>query len=455
MKTAEDFFNKAVTYERAGHLAHALEIFEKIAAANPHHLGVLKKVAALSAKLGRDNAAEEAYRRIPLITRDPIEVTMAAIGLANILFESDPTQAIAVLKRDLTPEQPAVYAERLNTLVRMTEWKARQDRGLPVHHALSLDEIPFSFARAETAEYIRAVEQARTLNPSVLGWALMAVGARVLAGDFPGANTMAQNYERLAPQDSRGTMRFGAAARPQPVVLPPTTIVREITHRGPIFMVSCDAVYLRHFALPQLRSLAAVAPGASVHVHLMAESAAPLAAFDDLPLTMSSTIEDPRAFIARYQMLPAGYYCAARFVRFAEMLERTSVPVWMADADSLIVNDPRPLFATSADAAVRVRAGRVEPWNHFSACLVMGTPAARAYYREVANVVLATMTRPWWGLDQFALYAAYLTLKDKLPSFHLLGPEAVSIDFDPASTFWFTAGLAKNALLNGTPASHE
>jgi len=89
-------------------------------------------------------------------------------------------------------------------------------------------------------------------------------------------------------------------------------------------------------------------------------------------------------------------------------------------------------------------------------CMVMGSPASRSFYREVANVVAAAMLRPWWGLDQYSLYSAYLALKGKsLPSFHLLGPDEAGIEFDNNAYFWFTASSARQALVANTPPSSE
>jgi hypothetical protein len=75
----------------------------------------------------------------------------------------------------------------------------------------------------------------------------------------------------------------------------------------------------------------------------------------------------------------------------------------------------------------------------------MGTKASLPYYRAVANIVRASLDRLWWGLDQYALFAAWTALK---PEIHLLGPEIAAVQDEPG-LFWFTAGAKKAALAGG------
>ena len=218
---------------------------------------------------------------------------------------------------------------------------------------------------------------------------------------------------------------------------------------GPCIFLACDARYLTLFVVPFLKSLKSFTPTQRVHIHLMENIGDVSTVLDAAkPLLISITQEQSAAFIARHNIRAEFYYGAARFVRFAEALEINVGPLWMADVDSLIRNDPQQLLTMGGDIAIRIRAGRIEPWNQFSACLVMGRPGARSYFRNVANIIAQDMSNPWWGLDQYALFSAYLILKEcgELPSFTLLGPSQADVEWREDGVFWFTAGSNKSRL---------
>src|SRR6185295_3829354 len=126
------------------------------------------------------------------------------------------------------------------------------------------------------------------------------------------------------------------------------------------------------------------------------------------------TSEVAKPFIESAGIAPRFYYNAIRFVRYAEALERSAGPLLMIDVDALVTGDVRPLLEWKMPVALRVRAGRLEPWNQLSACFVLGNAAARPYFRRVADIVKADLKVPFWGLDQYALFSAYLALKPEV-----------------------------------------
>lgn len=451
-KTVEEAIAIAEKYVAARYLGEALDIFRQIATVAPDHLGVLQKIAAISSKLGQKVEAIAAYRKILRIARSSWDTTNASIALAELIFPDDPDSAIEVLRDRFNPNELGESVELSSVLVRLIEWKARQDHGLPVHHATSFAEVPFLYCPMSDLEaYALAAERLREAIPQNSAVHMMEICARLALKDWVAAERAVEGFRRAAPGDARGRMRFGTKASAPTMTLPAVEVVKAFDHQHDTLMVSCDTVYFETFARPLVRSIAAVSPGIDVHVHLMGPDVAPLETIEALPVRLSMSFEDPREFVATTGMDANHYYCAARFIRFAELLEQSDAGLWMTDADALAQSDLRPLFNLQGDAALRIRAGRVEPWNQFSACMVMGRPPARGYFREVANVVKESFPKPWWGVDQFALFSAYLALvrAQELPEMLTLGPEAASLEADEKAYLWFTAGQRRDLLLTG------
>jgi hypothetical protein len=181
------------------------------------------------------------------------------------------------------------------------------------------------------------------------------------------------------------------------------------------------------------------APGVAVHVHIFGTQQVDL---PNVNLTMTVTSEDPAPAIAR-GIDPRIYFHAARLIRFTEALRTCRQPLVMSDADAIVTEDPRFLLTMPGEVALRVRPGRLEPWHHFSACLVRGTLHGLPYFECAAEIVRRLLTNAFWGLDQYALFAAYLRTR---PQLTLLGPEVAGVENSARGTFWFTAGKEKLSL---------
>jgi len=102
---------------------------------------------------------------------------------------------------------------------------------------------------------------------------------------------------------------------------------------------------------------------------------------------------------------------------------------------------------TGHDLAVRLRAGRNEPWNQFSAAVVGGTEGAISYFRLVAAYIMHYYRRNelWWGIDQLAMYCAYEYMNDsgKAPRIAAINDRVMDQNYLPDSVLWFTAGAKK------------
>lgn len=319
------------------------------------------------------------------------------------------------------------------------EWNHRAKAGLPVHHVLARDEFPLKFAKPVLAELLSAASAWRSAQPDEPLAALVLSQAQALAGHYVEADATLEAYHRLTG-DPMGAMRY-AAPIPAPARAMPS--VSGAWPRGPAFFLSCDERYWKLFALPLVRSIAHLAPGAPVHAHIMGSAPSAAADVDGLGLAFSMTWEDPSAFIAASGIRDVDYFNAARFVRFAEALHGAEGPLCILDVDALAHRDPMSVFGIDADLALRARAGRMEQVHQFSACLVLARAAARGYLDTVADIIRGALHAPFWGLDQFALHAAFVRAR---PEIRFLGPAWADVEETDAGVFWFTAGKAKTRL---------
>ncbi len=322
------------------------------------------------------------------------------------------------------------------------EWAARRAAGLPEHHVLSADEFPLRYAHGTLKEILELSAAWRRHDPNEKLAALVLSQAQIIAGLYAEADATMADYQRLTG-DPMGAMRY-AAPIPAPVhALPP---VVGAWPRGPAFFVSCDAKYWKLFCVPLLRSIAHLAPGAPVHVHLMSPNVDVATDLKGLDLKLTATSEDPAPFLAATSCTLSNYCSAVRLVRFAEALEQAEGPLCIMDVDALAYRDPLSVFSLDADIALRARAGRIEAVHHFSACLIVARPAATTYFRCVADIVRSAIHAPWWGLDQYALHNAYV--RTGQPKIRFLGPDWADLDQEREreGVFWFTAGKAKQRL---------
>lgn len=328
------------------------------------------------------------------------------------------------------------------TSISDAERSERAKRGLPVHHVLDMAEFPFAFATSTFKRFAAAAAQWAAQEPNDPGPHSINTWARVLMGDYAGADTAIKKFQALSPAQPLTRMRFAESVPGDPVELP---AVKGTWPSTPSFFIGCDPDYLQRYGIALLRSIAAHAQGTPVHVHVMGTDH-PILSGLDLQLTI--TTEDPTPLLRRGLDAKA-YYHAARLVRFAEALRYGGGPMVMSDADALVTNDPRPILTMPGDLALRVRAGRIEPWHHFSACLIRGTAAALPYFETTADIVRRFLNNPFWGLDQYALFAAYIKMK---PALSLFGPDIAGVVDDAPGVFWFTAGAAKKDLATSETA---
>lgn len=338
----------------------------------------------------------------------------------------------------MTDEQPKAvidieYAER-------AERAARAALGLPQHHVLDLAEFPFAFAKDELRLVDGASKALIAAEPTNKRALIAHACVQLAQRDYEGANATMDEVRRLTVNPVGLTrMQFGRPPRPSSLVLPP---VQGEYPKGPSYFVSCDLTYFHSYGLPLLRSIAALNRDTPVHFHFMNDSQAQLRL--DVPMRITVSVENPVSFLQASGLRPADYFGAVRLVRFAEALSQSSGPLVMLDADCLANRDPMKILERSGDVGLRVRPGRSEPWHQFSACMVMGRPGAHAYFNRVADIIRGDLDLAWWGMDQYALFSAWVGLR---PDVTLFGPEDADVNETDQGTFLFTAGSSKKTLL--------
>ena len=120
------------------------------------------------------------------------------------------------------------------------------------------------------------------------------------------------------------------------------------------------------------------------------------------------------------------YYHAVRFVRFYQILQRYNRVTWLMDVDALFNRTPDELFGRFAghDVAFRVRPGRLEPWNRFSAELVGGATSRLSleFFRLVTAYIMHFFRRGElrWGIDQLSMFGVYNHMEQQGSTPHVM-----------------------------------
>ncbi|MHB1207204.1 MAG: hypothetical protein ACYCZX_16670 [Rhodospirillaceae bacterium] len=371
---------------------------------------------------------------------------------------------LTVARRLLSPVSN-VSSPTWSIFLRLCEWQERRNRGLPLYNAQALDEYGFPLISAYIKDLyaataaVPAPEDKRTVrNLATIAFA---------AGDYERASEAYQQLlafgvkEVPCATDLRMVFLKDLESRDLPALLAGFPEVHELKPEGETqtntFFLPCDCGYFRNFGLPLFRSIEAQGAVAGVHLHLFAqgpdEARAAQAAAESVTkvsLRVTAKYQDTGRYFTEGANLRE-YYHAARFLRFAGVLETSQAVLWLMDVDALLHDSPDRAFAALGDAelGMRIRSGRAEPWNVFSACLIAArsTAATKAYFRIVAAYLVHAMESAnlYWGTDQLALFAAYLVLNARgaFPKFTPWPEEIADVQSLPNGVFWFTASLRK------------
>lgn len=322
--------------------------------------------------------------------------------------------------------------EEITLAIEKAERAERIKRGLPPDHLTDFAHFPFAFSegRQELAAY---AVTAGTPYPRVM--------AALARKDYETANACMDELQTAEPSAEKIRMRFGHSPKGMTIRLPLVLGDRVPPHA---LFLACDVNYLRRYAIPLLLSIAAQSPGAAVHIHLIGTDVTPIApALKSTGLRISTSYETETLGLALRS--PPSYFGILRLIRFCQAAIKSEGSLILADVDALVTGDIRG-FIAAPTAAIRVRAGRVQPWQQYSACLIKSSRETRPYFRRTLDILLDELESAWWGMDQYALFSAAIGTK---PAFNLIGPETASVVEDVPGLFWFTAGRNKLTLMNG------
>lgn len=411
-------------------------------------------INAREALARRDSAAGLSWAR-KYLELHPGDIA-AAIMAARAVDSAAPAEAVAILRGALAhTREPAAQATLIMELLPFAERTERLKRGLPPDHVLDMREFPFHFSGADIAALRTTWNAVKPDDPVRLS---LGPAIEFVLGDFAAADDLL--LQAAARATNRKALGGHATVRYSDDFyrhlegvkfegLPSVRILKQARFSSPhVLYVGCDSTYFQTFATPLLRSLATAAPRADAHVHLMLVAGQPEPEIPALNLNLHVTCE-----VIQKGLDSPLYYHAMRLVRLYQFLDDRTL--WMIDADALVNADPAHLYGRlHGDVGIRVRAGRTQPWNCFSAALVAATPASKAYFRLVAAYLVHFIAQAQftWGMDQMALYGAYRYLPQK-PALTLWGPQDFDVNTCGAdATFWFTAGAFKKEYAAGTAA---
>jgi hypothetical protein len=453
----------ANVFEATGRSDKAEARYREILHALPQHIPTLKRFAEFHERSGNSDTAAAYFKKAWDLDPKNIET---AIAYAMAIQGSNPAETSATLDRLLADyaHDDEMRIKILSNLLIFKEFHEREKRGLMPHHATSISELFFTYCAADFALFRDLALKAASERPNDMHAVLTKFVALFCSRDNAGAEaTLAQLRTRLG-KHPLGMVRLDPAfyhaleSESDEVLfagLPPLINVRAPVFTGAhITYLSCNFRYFVDFAIPLLRSFADRTPGGQAHVHIMDatdEELRDIAAFCAGLSRVTVAVSAEKPGVDKKGGAPArSYYHSVRFVRFYQHLKQYGRTLWMMDVDALFNRDANEMYSVigDKDAAFRIRAGRIDPWNQFSAAVIgaTGKPASVAYFRLIAAYIahFHKHGQLQWGIDQFAMYGAYMFLQDKrAPDVAFLGSRVMDQDYLPEGIVWFTAGRKK------------
>jgi Tfp pilus assembly protein PilF len=462
----------ATLFENTGRLAQAEALFTDIVNSIPNHGPTWARLGAISERKPDRPTARDYYRRASEV--DPSDLS-SLIRYAILCWDDRPAETVAVLDRVLADPKSTDGArtKALMGLLLYKEFYERRQRGLMPYHATSLDELFFTFCADEFALLRDLVLRDAAARPNDVGILVRKLLMLFCSKDRAGAQEVlnliqphlkGQIWETLSFDPAFYRMLESMSDAELTRGLPPVTELQSATFADEhVAFLSCNYAYFAAFAVPMIRSLAHVSPGAQLHVHIMDGSDAELAGALDLCrglTTLKIALTAETTGLARTDKMAARcYYHAVRFIRYHDLIKRYRRTIWLMDVDALFHRDPHEMYKVlgEQDAAFRIRAGRFEPWNQFNACIVAASPrpASLAYFRLIAAYIAHFHQRNTlrWGIDQLAMYGVFEYLRDegKAPSLAFLDDRALDYDYREDGIVWCNSGAAKFQQLNRNP----
>jgi len=465
----------AEAYRAGNRIQDALNSLQQIIRRDPSQGTALQGIASILEATGDISAAKIYYRKA--VKADPENVA-ATIKYSDLSWRDD-YDAVVQLQEGLYQRvrtKPHKAIQILQSLVVYKEWAERIKRGLLPYHATSLDQLFFKYAFS----YLQDIDRQSTIildsDPQNVAALTSKATASFCLGDAAAAQT---HYEKAAPslhnhiiQSIRFDEPFfenleNCSEEDLLSGLPQVNTVRLMKSKPEhVLYLSCNAPYFGSFAIPMIRSLDDRGAAAAVHIHLMDTSDVDLNSantFCDGLTNVTAAITSEQPGLTSAPMMESRcYYHAIRFIRFYQCLQKSQSTLWLSDVDAIVNRDLDNLYPIlgDSDAGMRVRPGRLEPWNQFNACLVAAKPSVLSltYFRLIA----AYIKYFWdsgelrWGIDQLAMYAVYDYLErlGRPPDLSFFDDKVLDYEYSDDGFLWCCSGREK-FLIQRQASQHE
>ena len=281
------------------------------------------------------------------------------------------------------------------------EWEARKQHGLPPHHSVDQTDIGFRFMKPTSHDKGFKCFLNNHFETMELHWRNEKdVRSVVTLKEIP-------SYLSYNLFDVH-------------------TIIKIPEVQDQTAFLACDGKYFTRFGAKLLASLQGPA-----HVHLMdADVSYAKKVIESLDREIGLSVEHCNADPA--------YYHSVRFIRWYEFMKANDCTSVLLDVDA-IANRCHTDLPVS-DVGLRLRPGRLEPWNVCNASVCVGK--ANAYWKAVADYIYYFWQKNQliWQIDQAALWAVWQRLKTKIT---VLGPMAVNYDYSDDAIIWCNSGADK------------
>ena len=447
-------------FDTSNRVKQAAVCYEIILNTLPTDYVTLIKLGEAREKLEDKAGACDCYRRAMAVKPEDIN---AAFKYADAVWSTDPGDGVRALEELLArhkglPERVTI----LNFLLGRKEWFERIQHGEMPYHCARLDELFFNHALPVAKQFEQETAALYAAKPGNARASAMLGNAKFCLRDRHGAEALWQpetqtgfitEAVRFSPSfyDELKTFSDADLVRGLPPLITPLT--PRPHPRGTLYL-SCNAMYFHAFALPMIVSLHERSPETPLHMHIMDidEAGTDHAANilrklggDKFSLSVERPGLDGNTIPGRC------YYHAIRFIRFYDLLRELNSPLWLMDVDAVVNRDLGELFdmLNGSDVAMRIRPGRLEPWNQFNACVVGAnpTPASFSYFRFIAAYTAHFYHRDKlrWGIDQLAMYGVFEDMRDRgqAPTLALLGEREVDYNYREDGFIWCNSGAPK------------
>ncbi len=331
--------------------------------------------------------------------------------------------------------------------------------------ASSSHELSFHFAKPERDAFEAMIDRARLQDPNLQSkdfghpYAFAKAMCLVSRGDGKAAQPYFEYLAQIEPHQIYANViaepDFYRALEAQSDAAlfagfaPVEDIQTAVFADKPIVLLSSDYRYFLQFTRPLLSSIQALSPGTQIQLHIVNPPSEGLQKI----LSFCAKLPQLRIAISIEQTATPSreYYHAIRFIRLYQFLKRYERTVCVLDVDALLHKDIGPLLQSvgNSDVGVSGHPGLWAIWNQFRAGIVAVNPTERgcAYARLVAGYIasFSAAAKLRWGIDQLALYLAYLFLcnDQRAPQMKFFTELLFDVECRDEALIWCKGGTGK------------